>query len=86
MNVEELAQDMAGMTEYLNGPIDTEWRKKRVVSGHPELYGLEYLKVGNEKVIWRDIEADYQHYIDRFSDIYETVHARDPRVQFIHSA
>ena len=86
VNVEESAQDMADMIEYLNGSVDTEWGKKRAANGHPEPYGLKYLEIGNEEVIWGDIEADYQHYIDRFNDIYEAVHAKDPEVQFIHSA
>lgn len=86
VNVEESAQDMADMIEYLNGSVDTKWGKKRAENGHPEPYGLKYLEIGNEEVIWGDIEADYQHYIDRFNDIYEAVHAKDPEVQFIHSA
>ena len=86
VNVEESAQDMEDMIEYLNGSVDTKWGKKRAENGHPEPYGLKYLEIGNEEVIWGDIEADYQHYIDRFNDIYEAVHAKDPEVQFIHSA
>lgn len=52
VNVEESAQDMADMIEYLNGSVDTKWGKKRAENGHPEPYGLKYLEIGNEEVIW----------------------------------
>lgn len=64
VNVEELVQDMVDMIEYLNGLVDMKWGKKCVENGYFEFYGLKYLEIGNEEVIWGDIEVDYQYYID----------------------
>ena len=36
------------MVEYVNGPADSPWGKKRAANGHPAPYGVKYWQVGNE--------------------------------------
>jgi alpha-N-arabinofuranosidase len=36
------------LVEYLNGPADSEWGKKRAAGGRPEPYAVKYFQVGNE--------------------------------------
>lgn len=86
INTEETAQDVADMIEYLNGTTDTPWGKLRAENGHPEPYGVEYIEIGNEEVIWGDVAADYDHYIERFNVLYEAVRSKDPKVKLIHAA
>lgn len=86
VNVEETAQDMADMIEYLNGPVTSEWGRKRAENGHPEPYNVKYIEVGNEEVIWGDIREDYEKYTHDFNRIYEAISAKDPNVKLICGA
>lgn len=86
VNTGETAQDMADMIEYLNGPSTTVWGKKRADAGHPEPYGVKYIEIGNEEVIWGDIRADYQKYIQDFNKIHDAILAKDPSIVFISAA
>jgi Domain of Unknown Function (DUF1080)/Alpha-L-arabinofuranosidase C-terminal domain len=56
-NMDETPQDMADFVEYVNGPADSEWGRKRVADGHPMPYRLKYLELGNEERVgesyWR---------------------------------
>jgi alpha-L-arabinofuranosidase len=36
------------MVEYLNGPAESEWGRKRAANGRAEPYGVKYWQVGNE--------------------------------------
>ena len=42
-------QDMADFIEYVNGPADSEWGRRRAADGHPEPYRLKHLELGNEE-------------------------------------
>lgn len=86
VNVGETAQDMADMIEYLNGPVTSEWGKKRAEAGHPEPYNVKYIEIGNEEVIWGDIRKDYEKYIQDFNRIYDAIKSKDPNVEFISAA
>ncbi len=79
INIEETPQDAADLVDYLNGPITTEWGKRRAENGHPEPYGLKYIEIGNE-------EATNAHYLERFKLLYEAMRPRDPRVEYIIGA
>ncbi len=79
INVEETPQDAADLVDYFNGPVSTEWGKRRADNGHPEPYRVNYIEIGNE-------EATAPHYIERFKLLHEAMHARDPKLQFIVAA
>ncbi|GAB6008652.1 family 16 glycoside hydrolase [Dysgonomonas reticulitermitis] len=86
INIEEDPNDMADMIEYLNGPVTSEWGKKRAENGHPNPYNIVYLEIGNEAIIWGNNKEGYQHYIERFNLIYDAIKAKDSTIQFINSA
>jgi alpha-L-arabinofuranosidase len=86
INIEETAEDAADMIEYLNGDISTVWGAKRAENGHPEPYNLKYIEIGNEEVIDADIAAGYEHYVERFLELYDAMIVKDPGLVFINSA
>lgn len=86
INVEETPEDMADMIEYLNGPATSKWGKQRASNGHPEPYGVKYVEIGNEEVIWADNAADYDHYIERFKLLAAAMKKVDPTLQLINAA
>lgn len=86
VNVGESAQDMADMIEYLNGPVTSEWGKKRADAGHPKPYNVKYIEIGNEEVIWGDIRKDYEKYIQDFNRIYDAIKSKDPNIEFVSAA
>jgi hypothetical protein len=47
--VDETPQDIADFIEYVNGPADSGWGKRRAADGHPEPYHLTHLELGNEE-------------------------------------
>lgn len=86
INIEETAQDAADMVEYLNGDTTTEWGKKRAVNGHPNPYGIKYLEIGNEEVLFEgDDSTIYNHYIERFLDLYNAIHKKDTAIALVCS-
>lgn len=59
-NMDETPQDMADFVEYMNGPVDSPWGRKRTEAGHPEPYHLKQIELGNEEAVdeayWRRFE------------------------------
>ncbi len=87
INIEETPEDVADMVEYLNGAVTTKWGKKRAENGHPEPYGIKYIEIGNEEVLFHGDRADeYAHYIERFNLLYQAIQSKDPSVQVICAA
>jgi hypothetical protein len=72
-NMDETPADMADFIEYVNGPADSEWGKKRAADGHPAPYGLKYLELGNE-------EAVNEAYRVRFEPLAEAIWKKDPNI------
>jgi len=73
LNVNESPQDLADFVEYVNGPAESEWGRRRVAGGHPNTYGLRFVELGNEE---RVDEA----YFQKFAAIAKAVWAKDPDV------
>jgi Alpha-L-arabinofuranosidase C-terminal domain/Domain of Unknown Function (DUF1080) len=71
VNMGETPQDMADFVEYVNGPADSPWGRRRVADGHPQPYRLKHVELGNE-------EAVNEHYLARFRPIAEAMWAKDP--------
>jgi hypothetical protein len=72
-NMGETPRDMADFVEYVNGPADGEWGRKRAADGHLQPYRLRYLELGNEERI-------DGRYFERFRPLAEAIWARDPEI------
>jgi alpha-L-arabinofuranosidase len=58
------------LVEYLNGPADSEWGRKRAANGRPEPWRVRYWQVGNE------IESPV--YVQSLVEFARAVRAADP--------
>lgn len=67
----ESPQDMADFVEYVNGPADSPWGRRRVADGHPAPYRLKHVELGNE-------EAVNEAYWNKFRPMAEAMWAKDP--------
>ena len=76
VNMDETPQDMADFVEFMNGPADTPWGRRRAADGHPAPYHLRYLELGNE-------EAVDDAYWRRFRPMAEAIWAKDPQLILI---
>ena len=72
-NLGESPQDMADFIQYVNGPADSEWGRRRAAAGRPEPYHLKYLELGNEE----RVDEDYWR---KFKPMAEAIWAQDPDV------
>jgi hypothetical protein len=70
-NVNESPRDMADFVEYVNGPADSPWGKRRVADGHPAPYHLTHLELGNE-------ERVDESYFQKFKALATAIWAKDP--------
>jgi alpha-L-arabinofuranosidase len=65
------------MVEYLNGPADSEWGRRRAANGHPEPYGVKHWQVGNE--------IDAPGYVQSLAEFARAVRAADPGATILSS-
>jgi len=72
----ETPGDMADFVEYVNGPINSHWGRRRAADGHPEPYRLKYLQLGNE-------EAVDEAYWQRFKPMAQAIWDRDPDITVV---
>lgn len=72
-NTGETPQDMADFVDYVNGPADGEWGRKRVADGHPKPYNLKYLQFGNEEQV-------NDEYWNKFKPVAEAIWGKDPGI------
>jgi len=87
VNIYETPQDMADMIEYLNGDESTPWGSKRAKNGHVKPYGIKYIEIGNEEVIFNgDRKEDYKAYVDRFLLLHDAMLKKDTSIKFIQAA
>ena len=88
ININESAEDVADMIEYLNGSTQTKWGKIRAQNGHPQPYGVKYVEIGNEELIYRsdNNDAGYNRYIERFNILHDAIKSKDPSVSLIIAA
>ena len=75
-NMGETPQDMSDFVEYVNGPIDSEWGRRRAKDGHPEPYRLKYLQLGNEEPV-------DESYWRKFKPLAEAIWQKDPNVTVV---
>jgi hypothetical protein len=75
-NMDETPQDMLDFLEYVNGPADSVWGRKRVEDGHPKPYDMRYLQLGNE-------ERVDENYFNKFKPLAEAIWAKDPNITIV---
>lgn len=67
--------------EYVSGPADSPWGKKRAADGFPEPFPLHYVEIGNED--WFDRSGSYD---GRFTEMAKAIRERYPKLKIIASA
>lgn len=55
-------QDTLDLIEFANGPVSSEWGKKRARMGHPKPFHLTHLGVGNEENLPNEFFARFQKF------------------------
>jgi alpha-L-arabinofuranosidase len=68
-------QDALDLIEFANGPVTTEWGKKRAVMGHPEPFNLKMIGIGNEQ--WGP------QYIERYKVFAKAIKEKYPDIKLI---
>ncbi len=71
-------QDALDLVEFANGPVTSEWGRRRAEMGHPAPFGLKYIGVGNEQ--WGP------DYIPRYEAFARGIKRRHPEIQLVASA
>ncbi len=71
------AESVGQLVEYLNGPPESEWGKKRAASGRPAPYGVKYWQVGNE--------VDDPAYVKEIGEFVRAIKAADPAAVILTS-
>jgi alpha-L-arabinofuranosidase len=72
-------QDTLDLIEFANGPVSSEWGKKRARMGHPKPFGLTHLAVGNEENLPEEFFA-------RFKEFRAAIEAKHPQITVISNS
>jgi alpha-L-arabinofuranosidase len=67
--------------EYVSGPPDSTWGKRRAADGFPEPFKLTYVEVGNED--WFDGSGSYD---GRYAQFHRAIKAKYPDLKLIATA
>ncbi|MEP6755349.1 MAG: alpha-L-arabinofuranosidase C-terminal domain-containing protein [Chthonomonadales bacterium] len=67
--------------EYVSGPANSKWGRKRAADGFPEPFPLHYVEIGNED--WFDRSGSYD---GRFTQMAKAIRKRYPHLKIIASA
>lgn len=87
VNIYETAEDMADMVEYLNGDVATKWGALRAKNGHTKPYGVKYIEIGNEEVLFNgDKKEAYQEYVTRYKLLQKAMKQKDSTLSLINAA
>jgi alpha-L-arabinofuranosidase len=74
-------QDALDEIEYVTGDASTRWGAERIKDGHPAPFPLTYVEIGNE-----DFFDNAHTYDARFSQFFDAIKAKYPKLQLISSA
>ncbi|MFD7709927.1 alpha-L-arabinofuranosidase C-terminal domain-containing protein [Streptomyces sp. NPDC059785] len=77
--LERHIQDTLDLIEFANGPVTSEWGKKRAAMGHPKPFHLTHLEVGNEE----NLPAEF---FERFTQFRDAIEAEYPDIQVISNS
>ncbi|GAA3861304.1 alpha-L-arabinofuranosidase C-terminal domain-containing protein [Streptomyces lacrimifluminis] len=72
-------QDTLDLIEFANGPVTSEWGRKRAQMGHPEPFRLTHIEVGNEENLPNEFFA-------RFTEFRTAIEARYPDITIISNS
>ena len=67
--------------EYVSGPADSEWGKRRAADGFAKPFALHYVEVGNED--WFDRSKSYD---GRFTQFFDAIRSKYPQLKIIATA
>ena len=79
-DLEPYVQDAIEEIEYVTGSPDTKWGAARARDGHPGLFPLHYVEIGNEDNFDRA-----KTYDGRYAQFYKAIKAKFPSLQVIAS-
>jgi len=77
----QYTQEALEEIEYVSGPADSEWGKRRAADGFPEPFALNYVEIGNED--WFDKSGSYDA---RFTQMAKAIRQRYPKLKLIATA
>ncbi|WP_328772829.1 alpha-L-arabinofuranosidase C-terminal domain-containing protein [Streptomyces sp. NBC_00286] len=72
-------QDTLDLIEFANGPVTSEWGKKRAQMGHPKPFNLTHLGVGNEENLPNE-------FFERFKQFRAAIEAKYPDITVISNS
>ncbi|WP_405739017.1 carbohydrate binding domain-containing protein [Streptomyces sp. NBC_00028] len=72
-------QDTLDLIEFANGPVTSEWGKKRAQMGHPKPFHLTHIEVGNEENL-------PEAFFARFQEFRAAIAAKYPDIQVISNS
>lgn len=75
-SLDNYIQDVLDLIEYANGPVTSEWGRKRADAGHPAPFNLKYIGIGNEDMITEVFE-------ERFKKINSAVKKAYPEITVV---
>ena len=76
--LDEYVQDALDLIDFANGPVTSPWGKLRAQMGHPALFHMTMLGVGNEQ--WGP------RYIERYKIFAAALKAKHPEIKLVVSA
>ncbi|HXE54998.1 MAG TPA: alpha-L-arabinofuranosidase C-terminal domain-containing protein [Tepidisphaeraceae bacterium] len=77
----QYTQEALEEIEYVSGPADSEWGKRRAADGFAEPFPLHYVEIGNED--WFDRSGTYD---GRFTEMAKAIRAKYPNLKIIATA
>ncbi|MGY1502156.1 alpha-L-arabinofuranosidase C-terminal domain-containing protein [Streptomyces sp. QTS52] len=72
-------QDTLDLIEFANGPVTSEWGRKRAQMGHPRPFHLTHIEVGNEENLPNEFFA-------RFTEFRTAIEAKYPNITVISNS
>ncbi|TQM51344.1 alpha-L-arabinofuranosidase [Arcticibacter tournemirensis] len=76
--LDPFVDDALDLIEFANGPVNSEWGKKRAEMGHPAPFNMKMLGVGNEN--WGPL------YIERLKVFTKAIKAKYPEIEIVNSS
>ncbi|KAH8731718.1 glycoside hydrolase superfamily [Phaeosphaeriaceae sp. PMI808] len=86
VDLQPFIEDALNQLEFVSGPADSPWGKRRAALGHPKPFELNYVEIGNEDWL-AGFPSGWESYREyRFKMFYDAIKARYPKIQIIASA
>jgi alpha-L-arabinofuranosidase len=77
-DLDHYIQDALDLIEFANGPVNSQWGRKRAQMGHPKPFNLKMIGVGNEQ--WGP------QYVERYELFARVLKQKYPNIQLVTSA